>query len=135
MQYWLAKTEPEVYGWDDLADTDEAMWDGVRNYAARNNMQRMVVGDLVFIYHSGKRPAIVGTARVSQEHFNDPADSLGKWSAIKLKAEKRLDNPVFLSTIKESDAFAESSLVKNSRLSVHKLSKAQYENIIALSKD
>lgn len=133
MQYWLAKSEPEEYGWDDLSEVDEAMWDGVRNYAARNNMQAMEVGDPVFIYHSGKKPAIVGIALVSKTAFPDPKDDTGTWSAVKLRADRLLSRPVTLKEIKSNKLFQSSSLVKNSRLSVHQLTKEEYDEILSMS--
>lgn len=133
MKYWLAKTEPEEYGWDDLVASEDAMWNGVRNYAASNNMQRMAKGDPVFIYHSGKKPAIVGIAEVSRPHYDDPADPTGTWSVVNVRAKQKLKHPVHLSTIKKNKVFAESSLVKNSRLSVHELSEDQFNEVLSLS--
>lgn len=133
MQYWLAKSEPEEYGWDDLSAVDEAMWDGVRNYAARNNMQAMEVGDPVFIYHSGKKPEIVGIALVSKTAFPDPKDDTETWSAVKLQADRLLSRPVTLKEIKSNSLFQSSSIVKNSRLSVHQLTKEEYEEILSMS--
>lgn len=134
MQYWLAKSEPEEYGWDDLSAVEEAMWDGVRNYQARNHMQAMEEGDPVFIYHSGKKPAIVGIAKVSKSAFPDPKDDTGTWSAIKLKADRLLPNPVTLKEIKSNPLFQSSSIVKNSRLSIHLLSQEEYDEVLKISK-
>lgn len=133
MQYWLAKSEPEEYGWDDLSAVEEAMWDGVRNYQARNHMQAMDKGDPVFIYHSGKQPAIVGIARVSKSAFPDPKDDTGTWCAVKLQADRLLPNPVTLKVIKANPQFQSSSIVKNSRLSVHQLTEEDYQEILAMS--
>jgi len=133
MKYWLAKTEPEEYGWDDLSSSSEAVWDGVRNYTARNNMQAMKVGDQVLIYHSGKNPEIVGVAEVTKEQYQDPKDDTGKWCAIKLKALNPLKIPVSLSYIKGEPLFENSSLVKISRLSIHQLSQEEYLHILKKS--
>ena len=133
MQYWLAKSEPEEYGWDDLSAVEEAMWDGVRNYQARNHMQAMEEGDPVFIYHSGKKPAIVGIAKVSKSAFPDPKDDTETWSAVKLCADRLLPKSVTLKEIKSNTLFQTSSLVKNSRLSVHQLTKEEYDEILSMS--
>lgn len=133
MDYWLAKTEPKEYGWDDLSSSNDAVWDGVRNYTARNNMQAMKVGDQVLIYHSGKNPEIVGVAEVTKEHYPDPKDDTGKWCAIKLKALNPLKIPVSLSYIKGEPLFENSSLVKISRLSIHQLSQEEYAHILKKS--
>jgi len=134
MNFWLAKTEPETYGWEDLSSTPEAVWDGVRNYAARNNMKAMLLGDKVFIYHSGKQPEIVGIAEVTGEHYPDPTDPSGRWVNVKLKALEKLHQPVSLTFIKSDPLFEHSSIVKNSRLSVHQLSVEEFEKIIEQSK-
>src|SRR5690606_3798168 len=98
MKYWMVKSEPDSYSWNDLVAKDEDVWDGVRNYQARNFLREMQLGDLVFFYHSGKEKAIVGIAEVSQEQFPDPADDA--WTAVKLKAKSPLKNAVSLSKIK-----------------------------------
>lgn len=134
MRYWLAKSEPEEYGWEDMIQVEQALWDGVRNYTARNNMRQMSDGDPVLIYHSGKLPEIVGIAKVTGTAFDDPKDSTGRWSAIYLKAESRFFRPVSLATIKSIPLFESSSLLRISRLSIHELSEEAYEMILALSK-
>jgi predicted RNA-binding protein with PUA-like domain len=82
MNYWLIKTEPETFGWSDLERMKISMWEGVRNYQARNNLRNMVAGDQLLFYHSGKNPGIIGLAEVIREHYPDPTAKEGDWSAI-----------------------------------------------------
>ncbi len=130
MHYWIVKTEPSTYSWDDLERKGEDTWDGVRNYQARNFLKLMQVGDLVLIYHSGAEKALVGLAQVSQEAFLDPQDEA--WIAVKLKAIHPLSNPVNLSRLQAEPSLAEISLLKQSRLSVHSLSEEAYRLILDL---
>jgi predicted RNA-binding protein with PUA-like domain len=134
MNYWLVKSEPESYSWDDLQQKGEDIWDGIRNYQARNFLQKMKLGDQVFFYHSGKDKAIVGLAAVNQEAFPDPNDNEQKgWMAVRLKAGRKLNKPVTLSQMKANDALKELALFKQSRLSVMPVAHAHSELIIALS--
>lgn len=94
--YWLMKSEPDVYSWDDLVAEGEGTWDGVRNYTARNNMRAMVPGDQVFFYHSNIGVEIVGIAEITQSNIPDPTDDTGRWSAVKLKPVRKLRRPVTL---------------------------------------
>jgi predicted RNA-binding protein with PUA-like domain len=131
MQYWIVKTEPSTYSWNDLESKWEDTWDGVRNYQARNFLKLMQAGDLVLLYHSGAEKALVGLAQVSREAFPDPQDEA--WVAVKLKAIQPLSNPVTLSRLQAEPSLAEISLLKQSRLSVHSLSEAAYQLIHSLS--
>ena len=97
MNYWMVKTEPSSYSWDDFSKKEEEVWDGVRNYQARNFLKEMHLGDPVLIYHSGKDKAVVGLAEISQEAFPDPKDET--WVAVRLKPKRALSNPVTLSLI------------------------------------
>lgn len=134
MNYWLVKTEPETYGWEDLLAKGEDVWDGVRNYQARNNLNNMSVGDAVYIYHSGKNREIVGIAQVVSGPFEDPTDKEGKgWVSVSLKADKKLPRPVGLLEIKEHDALQDMALVRQSRLSVMPLSKTEFEAILKIA--
>jgi len=131
MHYWIVKTEPSTYSWKDLELKGEDTWDGVRNYQARNNLKLMKQGDQVLIYHSGTEKALVGLAQVSQSAFPDPTDEA--WVAVKLLAIQPLSNPVTLSRLQAEPSLAEISLLKQSRLSVHSLSKEAYQLIQTLS--
>jgi predicted RNA-binding protein with PUA-like domain len=131
MNYWLMKSEPDVYSMDDLKKEGQTLWDGVRNYQARNFLKLMGLGDQVLIYHSGTEKALVGLAQVSQSAFPDPKDEA--WVAVKLLAIQPLSNPVTLSRLQAEPSLAEISLLKQSRLSVHSLSKEAYQLIQTLS--
>lgn len=131
MHYWIVKTEPSTYSWKDLELKGEDTWDGVRNYQARNNLKLMKQGDQVLIYHSGTEKALVGLAQVSQSAFPDPQDEA--WVAVKLQAIQLLSNSVTLSRLQSEPSLAEISLLKQSRLSVHSLSKEAYQLIQTLS--
>lgn len=127
---WILKTEPSTYGWDDLVKEGDAIWDGVRNYRARNFMKEMKLGQKALIYHSGKKREIVGIAEVIEEAFQDPTDETGKFVAVKIRAIKKLVNPISLEKIKGLDAMQDSLLLKQSRLSVIPASLEQYHSLI-----
>lgn len=129
-QYWLAKTEPETYSWDDMVREGEATWDGVRNYAARNNLMAMNTGDIVLIYHSINGKNIVGLAQVSKTHFPDPTDDTGKWSAVKMKPACPVNSPLGLEAIKQIPELHDMILLKNSRLSVQPVTEEQFKIIL-----
>ncbi len=131
MNYWLVKSEPSSYSWDDLVSKGEDIWDGVRNYQARNFLRDMKKGDLIYFYHSGKEKAIVGLARLTQEAFPDPKDK--EWVAVKLQAVQKLSNPVSLDQIKAEDRLSDILLTKQSRLSVMPLSSEEYELLLKMS--
>lgn len=134
MNYWLVKSEPESYSWDDLQSRGEDIWDGIRNYQARNYLKEMRVGDQVLFYHSGKAKEIVGVAKVSMEAFPDPNDKEQKdWMAVKLVPYKSLPKPINLEQIKSDDLLSGILLLKQSRLSVMPLEKAQFEHIIKIT--
>lgn len=135
MNFWLVKTEPDTYGWEDLVNEGNALWDGVRNYQARNFMREMKKGDLVFIYHSGKKREVVGIAELTKESFPDPTTDDERWIAVKMKAKELLANPVSLSTIKTNPGLSELHLVRHSRLSVMPVTKAQFNLILEASKE
>lgn len=131
--YWLMKSEPDVYGWDDLIAEGEGTWDGVRNYTARLNLRAMQVGDEVFFYHSNIGVEIVGIAKISKAGFQDPTDDTGRWTAIKLKPVKKLKRPVTLKEIKVDPALAEMELLTKFRLSVSKVSEVEWRHILGLA--
>lgn len=132
--YWLMKSEPEAYGWDDLVSAGEGTWDGVRNYRARNNLAAMKVGDEAFFYHSITGKQIVGIMTVSEAGLLDPTDPEGKWAAVKVKPVRPLERPVTLKEIKADPALAEIELVKLSRLSVAAITPEEWRYIIALAR-
>ena len=133
-RYWLMKSEPDAYSWDDLVAQGEGTWDGVRNHRAANNLRAMNVGDEAFFYHSNVGLEIVGIARVSQAGLTDPTDPEGKWAAVKVKPVKKLARPVTLKEIKADPAMAEIELVKLSRLAVGVITPEEWEYILALSR-
>jgi len=132
MNYWMVKQEPSSYSFDDFAADTKTDWTGVRNYQARNNLIAMKKGDKVLFYHSGDEKAVVGHATVSKAQFPDPTDEA--WIAVELSAGKKLKKPISLAEIKANSALRDIALVKNSRLSVLPLSKDEYEEVIAMSK-
>ncbi len=131
--YWLMKSEPDVYGWDDLIAEGEGTWDGVRNYTARLNLRAMAVGDGVFFYHSNIGVEIVGIAEISQAGFQDPTDETGRWTAIRLKPVRKLQRAVTLKEIKADPALAEMELLTKFRLSVSKVAAAEWDYIVRLA--
>jgi predicted RNA-binding protein with PUA-like domain len=132
MHYWLIKSEPEEYSWQQLLKDGKTDWSGVRNYAARNNLRAMQKGDLAFFYHSNKDPQIVGIAKVLREHYPDPTASEGDWSAVEFGPHQVLQQPVTLATLKRDPFFADMDLVRLGRLSVGKVSAEQFARICAL---
>jgi len=131
--YWLMKSEPDAYGWDDLVAEGEGTWDGVRNHRAANNLRAMQVGDEAFFYHSNIGKEIVGIAVISQSGLTDPSDPDGKWAAVKVKPVRKLARPVTLKEIKADPKLAEMELIKLSRLSVAVVRPEEWDYILALS--
>lgn len=134
MNYWLIKTEPSTYSWDDLVRDKQTYWDGVRNYQARNNMKEMKKGDLALYYHSVKEKEIVGIAKIVKESYQDPTTSDDRWVVVDVAAEKPLKSPVSLDEIKKESDLQDMVLVKNSRLSVQPVRKEEFDKIMAMSK-
>lgn len=132
-QCWLMKSEPDVYGWDDLVEEGEGTWDGVRNHRAANNMRAMEVGDKVFFYHSNIGREIVGIAQISVAGITDPTDPDGKWAAVKLKPVRKLARPVTLKEIKADPHLETMELVRLSRLSVAVVTMEEWDYILKLS--
>jgi predicted RNA-binding protein with PUA-like domain len=131
--YWLMKSEPDAYSWDDLVAEGEGTWDGVRNHRAANNLRAMQVGDEFFFYHSNIGLEIVGVAKVSVAGLADPSDPEGKWAAVKVKPVRKLKRAVTLKQIKADPKLAEMELVKLSRLSVAVVTPEDWAYILALS--
>lgn len=134
MARWLVKSEPSVYPWDQLVKDGSTTWDGVRNYAARNNLRAMQKNDEVFFYHSNEGMEIVGIAKVSKTAFQDPTTKEEAWLAVELKPVKRLAHPVSLTFIKNHAVLKNMALVKLSRLSVQPVTDEEWELILQLSK-
>ncbi|MBS1645438.1 MAG: EVE domain-containing protein [Bacteroidetes bacterium] len=134
MNYWLIKSEPNKYSWDDLLKEGSTAWTGVRNYAARNNLRDMKLGDKLLFYHSNIGKEIVGIAKVVQTHFQDPTTDEDAWLAVQVAPVKALKNPVSLATIKATAALKEMELIKLSRLSVSRVKKEEFELLLALGK-
>ena len=132
MKYWLLKSEPNTWSWDDQIKEKIAMWDGVRNYQARNNLMSMRVNDLCFFYHSVNEKKIVGIVSVTKEHYTDPTDKTKKFVAVNIKIKKSLKNPVTLKQIKKERKLSHLALVRQSRLSVMPIDKTSWNLICKL---
>ena len=133
MNYWLLKSEPGTWSWDNQVKESPSMWDGVRNYQARNNLMKMKINDLCFFYHSVKERSIVGIVKIVKEYYPDPTDSTGKFVVVDVKALKKLKNPVSLDQIKQKKQLHNIALIKQSRLSVMPLKKIEWDTIIKMS--
>ena len=133
MQYWLLKSEPNTWSWDDQISEGPSMWDGVRNYQARNNLKKMKKGDLCFFYHSVTEKSIVGIVEVVEEFYQDPTDESGKFVVVDVKAKNKLKKSVTLENIKLNKKLSNISLIKQSRLSVMPISKSEWLEIIKIS--
>ena len=133
MKYWLLKSEPHAWSWNNQVKEGASMWDGVRNYQARNNLKEMKKNDLCFFYHSVTERSIVGIVKVVKENYPDPTDKTGRFVVVDVKATKKLKNPVSLDQIKENSKLKDIALVKQSRLSVMPLKKTEWEIIIKMS--
>ena len=133
MKYWLLKSEPDAWSWENQVKEGASMWDGVRNYQARNNLKEMKKNDLCFFYHSVTERSIVGIVKVVKEYYPDPTDKTGRFVVVDVKATKKLKNPVSLDQIKENSKLQDIALVKQSRLSVMPLKKNEWNEIIKMS--
>ena len=132
MNYWLVKTEPEEYSFDDLLRDGKVIWDGIRNYQARNNLKSMKNGDKVLVYHSGKLKEIVGVAEVIKEHSLEPNDKTYTWFVVGLKPVKKLKQTISLNQIKKEKCLSNMPLLKQARLSVMPISKSEFDFIVSL---
>ena len=133
MNYWLMKSEPDVFSYEDLVRKKREHWDGVRNYTARNNMRFMKKGDIAFFYHSNIDKAIVGIMEIVNEAYQDPTTAETTWVCVDVAPKEKLKNPVTLAAIKANPRLAEMKLIKQGRLSVTDLSKAEFEEILKMS--
>lgn len=132
MKYWLIKSEPFKYSWDQFEKDGKTTWDGVRNYRARNNMREMKKGDKLLFYHSNEGLEIVGVAEINKESFQDPTTTEDAWVAVEVKPYKKLKNPVSLAYVKSDPVLSKMELVKLSRLSVSAVTEAEYKLICKL---
>ena len=133
-RYWLIKSEPAAFSWDDLVRDGETLWDGVRNHRAAMNLRAMKAGEKAFFYHSVTGKEIVGVAEISEAGLSDPKDPEGKWPAVRIKPVGALERPVTLAEIKADASLAEIELVRQSRLSVAEIRPAEWERIRAAAK-
>ena len=132
MAYWLVKSEPSTYSYDQLVKDGSTVWDGVRNYAARLHLRAMKKGDLVFFYHSNEGTEIVGIAKVAKEAYQDPGTK-EDWSAVDLKPHKKLKKPVSLTQIKADKRLVSMALVRIGRLSVQPVTDAEWETVMEMA--
>ncbi len=132
MKYWLIKSEPGAYAWNDFLRDGKTYWDGVRNFQARNNIHAMKPGDLALFYHSVKEKAVVGVARVISEAYPDPTAKEGDWSVVDVEPAHDLKRPVILAEMKAEADLAEMSLIRQSRLSVCPLTKAEFSKVVKM---
>lgn len=133
MAYWLVKSEPSTYSWDDLVKEKQTCWSGVRNYAARIHLRNMKKGDEVFFYHSNEGTDIVGIAKVAKEFYRDPTTEDDRWVAIDIKPHKKLKKPVDLATIKKDKRLADMALIRLGRLSVQPVTDKEWEIVMELA--
>jgi predicted RNA-binding protein with PUA-like domain len=133
MAYWLAKSEPFVYSWDDLVKEKQTCWSGVRNYAARLHLRAMKKGEEVLFYHSNEGTCIVGIAKVVKEAYQDPTTDDDRWVAVDLKPYRKLKLPVSLDSIKKDKRLTEMALVRISRLSGQPVSEEEWKVVMELA--
>ena len=132
MSYWLAKSDPDTYGWSDLVRDGKTTWDGIRNYKARNYLRDMKPGDLVLFYHSGEEKSVVAAMRILSEPFRDKTSEEDIWSAVDVAPAWTLKSPVTLSRIKAEPLLRNIHLVREGRLSVMPLEKKDFDFIVSL---
>lgn len=133
MNYWLIKSEPFKYSWEQLEKDGVTFWDGVRNYAARNNLRAMKKGDLAFFYHSNEGVEIVGIAKVAKEHYQDPTTHDPNWVVVDFKPHKKLKKPVTLVQIKADKRLANMDLVRLGRLSVQTVKAEEWKIVMEMA--
>jgi predicted RNA-binding protein with PUA-like domain len=133
MRYWLMKSEPDVFSYDDLVEKGRAEWDGVRNHAAQLNMKAMAVGDRALFYHSNIGLECVGIMEIVRTAEQDSTDETGKWKAVLVAPVRKLANPVSLKAIKAEPALANMDIIRQSRLSVSKVTDAEYARILEMA--
>ncbi len=133
MAHWLVKSEPFKYSWDQFVKDKQTTWDGVRNYAARNNLRDMKKGDELFFYHSNEGLEIVGIAKVAKEAYQDPTTEEAAWVVVDLKPVRKLKKPVTLVQMKEDKRLANMDLLRLGRLSVGKVSDEEWKIVLELA--
>ncbi|MBS1511960.1 MAG: EVE domain-containing protein, partial [Bacteroidetes bacterium] len=131
--YWLVKSEPSIYSWDQLVAEKQTVWSGVRNYAARINLRAMKKGDEMLYYHSNEGVEIVGIAKVVKEAYQDPTTDNDRWVAVDIKPVRKLKKPVSLDTLKKDKRFANMDLVRLGRLSVQTVKEEEWKWIMEMA--
>jgi predicted RNA-binding protein with PUA-like domain len=132
LNYWLLKSEPEAFSWQDQVKRSVEPWTGVRNYQAAKNLKSMRVGDLAFFYHSVTERSIVGIVEIVREAYLDPTDETGKWVCVDVKAVRSLPCPVTLAEIKADPQLADIPLIRQSRLSVMELDRKVWNRLLKM---
>ena len=133
MVYWLVKSEPSTYSWDQFQKDGKTFWDGIRNYAARNNLRAMKKGDEVLFYHSNEGLEVVGIAKVIKEHYQDPTTDEEAWVVVDLKPAKKLKQPVPLDEMKKDKRLANMDLIRLGRLSVQSVKESEWKVIMEMA--
>ncbi|GAB2772301.1 EVE domain-containing protein [Rhabdobacter roseus] len=133
MNYWIVKSEPFKYSWEHFVSQKRAVWDGVRNYQARNNLMAMRENDLVLFYHSNEGKEVVGLAKVVREHYPDPTTDDTRWVVVDLEPVERLPKPVGLAQLKADERLRDMALIRQSRLSVLPLRHEEFDLIVGLA--
>jgi predicted RNA-binding protein with PUA-like domain len=133
MKYWLIKSEPHTWSWQNQLDKNIEGWDGVRNYQARNYLKDMKIGDIAFFYHSVKEKSVVGLVKIVKEHYIDPTDETKKFVAVDIKTLKTLNKPVCLMDIKNNSKLQHLALLKQSRLSVMPIDEESFFEILIMA--
>ena len=132
MNYWIIKSEPHKYSWDQFTKDGKTFWDGVRNYQARNNLKEMKVGDLVLFYHSNEGKEVVGIARVVGESYQDPTTEDTNWLVVDFAPVEPLKKPVTLAQIKADEQLKGINLVRQGRLSVVSIKREEFDRILEM---
>jgi predicted RNA-binding protein with PUA-like domain len=135
VNHWIIKSEPFKYSWEQFEKDGETFWDGVRNFQARNNLREMKVGDLCLYYHSNEGKEMVGVARVIKEHYPDPTTDDKNWVVVDVEPFEKLKNTVSLAAMKADARLSNLGLIKQSQLSVIKISKDEFDIILSLSEN
>ena len=133
MAYWLIKSEPFKYSWDQFVKDGVTFWDGVRHYGARNNLKAMKKGDFAFFYHSNEGMEIVGIAKVAKESYQDPTTDEIAWVAVDFKPHKKLKKPVTLAMVKAEKSLAQMALIRLGRLSVQPVLESEWNTIMKMA--
>ncbi|MFM1898889.1 MAG: hypothetical protein RL577_1129 [Bacteroidota bacterium] len=135
MKHWLIKSEPFKYSWTQFEKDGSTFWDGVRNYQARNNLRDMQVGDLCLFYHSNEGKEVVGIAKVIRSHYQDPTTEDEQWVCVDVEPFEALKRPISLAEMKSDSRLSQMALIKQSRLSVCPVSRAEFDAILQLANE